>query len=107
MDEIDPKERRTVIRRPGDTFGPVRLRLEGGELIAKVQDVSVLGIGILAHQRLEPGTWLVLEPAQPRRSLSPELKAEVRYTRKSDKEDYLVGCRFSRLLTINDMKALG
>jgi PilZ domain len=107
MDEVNPKERRAVIRNPGDTIEPVRLRLEADELIAIVQDISVLGIGILTPQRLEPGTWLVLEPGEPSRRLARELRAEVRHTRKCDSEDYLVGCQFSRPLTPSDIMTLG
>ena len=107
MDAINPKERRTVKRNPGNTIEPVRLRLEEGEIVARVQNISIAGIGVLTRQHLEPGTWLLLEPAQPSRGLSPEVRAEVRHTRKCDKEDYLVGCRFSRLLTAEDVMALG
>jgi hypothetical protein len=107
MDAINPKERRTVIRHSGDTIEPVRLRLDEREIVARVLDISVAGIGILTCQTFEPGTWLVLEPAKSKRCLSPELRAEVRHVRKSDEKDYLVGCRFSRLLSIDDMTALG
>lgn len=109
MDAVTPKERRGVARSPGNTIEPVRLRLKGGEIVARVQDISVAGVGILTRRRLEPGTWLVLETAGPSRCSSPELKAEVRHTRKCDKEEeeYLVGCRFSRLLTAEDVMALG
>jgi PilZ domain len=106
MDEINPKERRTATRNPGNTIEDVRLRLEEGEVFAKVQDISVEGIGILTRQRLDPETWLVLEPAAPNRGLCPELRAEVRHTTELDKE-YLVGCRFARLLTTEDVLALG
>lgn len=109
MDAVPPKERRTVTRSPGDTISPVRLCLEAGDIVASVQNISIKGISILTHQRLEPGTWFVLKPAKPGRCLSPELKAEVRHTRKCDKEEeeYLVGCRFFRLLTVEDYMALG
>ena len=107
MDASNLQERRTITRNPGNTIEPVRLRFKEGEIVAKLQDISVAGIGILTRQRLQPGTWLVLEPAEPSRSLSPELRAEVRYTRKCDQEDYLVGCRLSRLLTMEDVMALG
>jgi PilZ domain len=107
MDAVNPRERRTVIRNPTNTIEPVRLRLEDVEIIARVQDISITGIGLLIRQRLEPGTWLVLEPAEPSRYLPSELRAEVRHTRKFDEEDYLAGCRFSRLLTQEDVMALG
>jgi hypothetical protein len=106
MDAINPTEGRTVNRHLGNTIEPVRLRLEGGEIVARVLDISVAGIGILTCQRLELGTWLVLEPADPNRGLRPELRAEVRHTTKLDAE-YLVGCRFERLLTADDVVALG
>jgi hypothetical protein len=107
MDEINPKERRTVIRKPGDTIDPIRLRLEADEVIARVQDISVLGIGLLTRRRLEPGTWLVLEPAKSSRTLTTELRAEVRHSRKGHSEDFFVGCQFSRHLTPDDMMVLG
>ena len=106
MDSINPMERRAATRSSGNTIEDVRLRLEEGEIVAKVQNISVEGIGILTCQRLEPETWLVLEPAEPNRGLCPELRAEVRHSTKMDKE-YLVGCRFARLLTMEDMLALG
>jgi len=106
MDAINPQERRASTRKPGNTIEPVRLRLGDGEMVAKVQDISVTGIGILTPQRLEPGTWLALEPAEPGRGLRPELRAEVRHTTKLDK-GYLAGCRFARFLTVEDMMALG
>jgi hypothetical protein len=106
MDGIKPKEHRTFTRNPGNTIGPVRLRFEESEIVARVQDISIAGIGILTRQRLEPETWLVLEPAKSNRGLCPELRAEVRHTTKLD-EEYLVGCRFARFLTAEDVMALG
>ena len=107
MDANQPKERRILTRIPGNTIEPVRLRFDGGEIIGRVQDISLEGISILTTLCLEPGTWLVLEPAEPRRRLSPELKAEVRHTELCGNEEYLVGCRFSRLLMLDDVMALG
>ena len=109
MDAVPPKERRTVTRSPGDTISPVRLCLEEGDIVASVQDISITGVGILTRQLLEPGTSFVLKPGKPGRRLSPALKAEVRHTRKYNKDEgeYLVGCRFSRLLTTEDYMAFG
>jgi hypothetical protein len=109
MDASTPKERRAIRRNPGNTIEPVRLCFEQGEIVATVKDISVVGIGIVIHQRLEPGIWLVLKPAKQRRRLSSELRVEVRHTRTcdTDEDDYLVGCRFSRLLTLDDVTALG
>ncbi len=105
MDAITPKNRRTIARFPRDAA--IRLSFEGGEIEATVRDISVTGMGVLTLRQFEPGTWLVVEPADPARCFSPELKAEVQHTTRSDKEGYLVGCRFSRLLTIEDVMAFG
>lgn len=107
MDEINPADRRTVTRHPGHSIEPVRLRLDDGEFVARVHDISIVGIGIRTRRRLEAGTWFVLEPAEPGRRLSPELRAEVRHSKKCAEEDYLVGCHFSRPLSMEDMVALG
>lgn len=107
MDAINPNERRAVNRKPGNTIEPVRLRFDKGEFVAKVHDISITGIGILTRQRLELGTWLVLEPAEANRCLSPELRAEVRHIKKHDEEEFLVGCCFSRPLLMEDIMALG
>jgi hypothetical protein len=106
VDAINPTERRGATRNPGNTVEPVRLRLDEGEIVAQVRDISVEGIGILTRQRLEPATWLVLEPAEVSQRWCEELRAEIRHTTKLD-EEYLVGCRFARLLTIEAMMALG
>jgi hypothetical protein len=109
MDASTPQDRRAIARNPGNTIEPVRLCLEQGEIVARVQDISVAGIAILTRQRLEAGIWLVLKPVEPSRRWPSELRAEVRHTRKygTEEEDYLVGCRFSRLLTLDDVTALG
>jgi hypothetical protein len=109
MDSNTLNERRAIARNLCKTIEPVRLCLEEGEFVARVQDISVAGFGILIRQPLEPGIWLVVKPVEPKRRLTSELRAEVRHTRKCDTEgdDYLVGCRFSRLLTLDDVMALG
>jgi hypothetical protein len=106
MDAIIPKQRRTATRNPGNTFGSVRLLLEEGEIVATIQDISVAGIGILTCQRLEPGTWLVLQSADRNRGMPSELRAEIRHATQLDKM-YLVGCRFARFLTTEDVMAFG
>ncbi len=101
---MDAIERRVVSRFPRNESIRLRFEANEGELSATVRDISVTGMGILTKTQFEPGTWLVVEP---RRCVSPELKAEVRHSTKSDKEGYRVGCRFDRLLTIEDLMAFG
>jgi hypothetical protein len=66
------KERRTITRSQVDTIAPVRLCLEEGNIVATVQNISIKGISTLTHQRLEPGAWFVLEPAETGRCLTKE-----------------------------------
>jgi len=108
MGAITPNERRTVTRHAGNTIDPVRLRLDEGEPVpATVQDISIAGVGLVTRQHLDPGTWLVLETAKQLRISMPEIRAEVRHTRKWQEEEYLVGCCFDRYLTADDLMALG
>jgi PilZ domain len=106
MDGIKPEERRRLTRHPGNSTQHVRLRFDGNEIVAKVQDISVAGIGILTNQRLEPGTWLGLEPPKLTRGPFPELKAQIKHTTELE-NGHLVGCHFDRFLTVQDMMALG
>jgi hypothetical protein len=48
-----------------------------------------------------------MQPADPSRRLSPELRAEVRQIKKYDEEGFLVGCCFARPVLIEDIMALG
>ena len=103
MIAIPLKERRKLPRRSKDE--PVRLRFEGGEVDAILHGISLAGMSILTQHPFEPGTWLVVEPTNPRRCFSPVLRAEVKYTINCDQEVYLVGCHFDRYLTIDDVMA--
>jgi len=105
MEAITSKERRALLRHPGDTIGRIRLRLHNDEFIATVQDITVSGIGILVTQQLQPGDCIVLEPISSTDSWSKELTAEIRHATKVA-EKYLVGCRLSRYLTARDMMSL-
>jgi hypothetical protein len=107
MDASQATERRSLTRNPGDTIRPVRLRLDAAEIVAKVHDISIEGIAILTNHRLEPGSWVLLEPADPNRHLAPELRAEVRHTKLAARQGYIIGCRFARRLTVEDVMALG
>src|SRR5436189_4513291 len=107
MDASSRPERRFVQRLSGHTLEAVRLRCDSFEAVcATVHDVSIVGIGMRTKTRIEPGSFVMLEPAEAWRKLSPELKAEVRYARK-DGDDYTIGCRLCRFLTTDDVMALG
>jgi hypothetical protein len=109
MDAISPKERRIVSRQPTNTLDSVLLHFDSmqPDIVTKIEDISIAGMGIRAPRHMEAGTLMVLEPARSSRRFAPELKAEVRHSVQCDNEDYLIGCRFSRYLTADDTMALG
>jgi hypothetical protein len=103
-----PELRRTV-RMPGDTIGPLQVRADAAHtsISVHVRDVSIEGIGLLADSLLTPGTSLVIESGPGGKSFSDPLTAEIRHVTRLPQGDWLLGCCFSRLLTIDDMDALG
>ena len=88
MDVMTPKERRTLSRLPKNESIRLRFEMNEGGFSATVRDISLYGMGILTQHQFEPGTWLVVEPVEPRRHFSPELRAEVRHSTKSDQGGY-------------------
>ncbi len=108
MDGPFPSERRAVRRNAGDTIGPVQFREPpaGQAQKARVWDISVQGIGILADCDVAPGTTLAIHAWSSQRS-SPELTAHVRHTTRRPNGGWLLGCRFARNLTMDDVLALG
>lgn len=75
----------------------------GGSVLADVQDISIKGIALLVPQSLEPGMSLTIQRRTPSRRLSPALAAEVRRVAGLPDGTQVVGCAFSRLLTIEDL----
>lgn len=104
-----PIDHRCVARVPGDTIGPLQLRAELAALSfsANVRDVSVQGIGLVAKQSFILGTSLVIEGGPAGRGLPVELKATVRHATLLSDGRWLLGCIFSRPLTLDDFKVLG
>jgi hypothetical protein len=108
LDNSPPTEHRTTKRVPGDTIGPLQLRAESAALSfsVKVRDVSIQGVGLIAHQCFASGKSLLIE-AGPSGSLPTELTATVRHAKTLPDGRWLLGCSFSRHLTLDDFAALG
>lgn len=103
MDGALPCERRSLSRRPGNTIGPLQVKADGTAISAKVWDISIQGVGLLVDRQFEPGMPLTVLPGQSGRPLFENLVAHVRHARQLSKANWLLGCRFSRILTTNDM----
>jgi hypothetical protein len=104
-----PKEHRAVLRVPGDTVGPLQLRSEPMALSfsANVRDVSIQGIGLFGEQAFVLGTSFVVESGPSGKGLPMALTAQLRHATMLPDGRWLLGCRFSRHLTIEDFERLG
>ena len=71
-----------------------------------MRDFSVLGVGLLAEQTLPVGTTLFIEAGRFGKPLPP-LAAEVRHATQLSNGEWLLGCRFTRHLTLSDLDQLG
>jgi hypothetical protein len=102
-------ENRAVPRVPGDTVGPLKMRAEPMALSfsAIVRDVSIQGIGLFAEQAFVMGTSFVVESGPSGKCLPKAVTAQLRHATMLPDGRWLLGCRFSRHLTIEDFERLG
>ena len=108
MRRVVGDERRMVQRLSGATIGPIRLWTEpdGSPLTASVCDFSVQGVGIVITNAFRSGTRLTIQTA--RATAQPAtINAEVRHATILADGRWLLGCRFTRTLTVDDILALG
>jgi len=108
MDGPFSGERRQLQRRPGDTIGPLLVDVTSGDrsFAASAFDISVQGIGLLADVRFEPGTRVTIRPA--REALAAfAVAGEIRHSQSRPEGKWLIGCRLTRNLTMDDILALG
>jgi len=108
--ETSPRiEHRAVPRVPGDTVGPLKLRVEPMALSfsTNVRDVSIQGVGLIAEQAFVLGTSFVVESGPSGIALPMELTAHLRHATMLPDGRWLLGCRFSRHLTTEDFERLG
>jgi len=108
--ETSPRiEHRAVPRVPGDTVGPLKLRVEPMALSfsTNVRDVSIQGMGLIADQAFVLGTSFVVESGPSGIALPKELTAHLRHATMLPDGRWLLGCRFSRHLTTEDFERLG
>ena len=109
LEASPPKEQRSVPRAPGDTVGPLKLRAESMALSfsANVRDVSIQGIGLFGEQAFAVGTTFVVESGPNGIAPPIELTAHLQHATMLPDGRWLLGCRFSRHLTIEDFERLG
>ena len=95
---------RTMERRPG-TIGPLTVIAPDGTFQAAVRDFTIAGAAFLSNVKCSIGTTLVIASGrlgQPEKPLS----AEVRHATESTDGNWVLGCAFSRYLTVSDLRSL-
>jgi hypothetical protein len=95
---------RTMERRPG-TIGPLTLIAPDGSFQAVVRDFTIAGAGFLSDVQCSPGTTLVIASGRLGKPEQP-LSAEVRHATQSTDGNWVLGCAFSRYLTVSDLRSL-
>jgi hypothetical protein len=75
--------------------------------LATVRDVSIQGIGLIAKQPFVSGSAFVIEAGPSGKGLPMKLTATVRHATTLPDGQWLLGCIFSRQLTMDDIDVLG
>jgi hypothetical protein len=107
VSEPPVSERRTLPRSPRDDGWHLLLNMGLPELVvAAVRDFTVQGAGLVVAQPVAPGTEVTLFGNGATRPRPSGLAAEVRHAQALPDGSWLLGCRFARLLTVDDLDAL-
>src|SRR5689334_5517459 len=101
---MDHANRRRIKRFPGENRRVI-LRTESREYIARVSDFSVLGIGLITRENLQPDASLVLMPTNPPVVPPPAIRIRVEHTSKRG-DEFVIGCSFPHVLRPEEVIAL-
>ena len=107
MPDEPKKNARLAPRMPGGSIGPLRLKVGSTDsFTADVHDVSIFGAGLVGDMELPVGSCFVVEDGPKGRALPKELRAELRHATHRADGRWLLGCSFSRHLTLDDIEIL-
>jgi hypothetical protein len=73
---------------------------------ASIRDLSATGVGLVVKQALKPGMVLVITLQRRDNRVSRPLPVRVMHATCQKDGDWVVGCRFVRALSNQDMAAL-
>jgi PilZ domain len=73
---------------------------------ATIRDVSATGIGLRIQQPIKPGTVLIITLQTLDQRFSRPLPVRVMHAAMQAEGDWLVGCRFVRVLSVHDLREL-
>jgi PilZ domain len=99
--------RRVYIRRPPGPntttrVASARSRPRG----ARIQDISLGGIALLSRQRLRVGARLLIQVKNEILGIRYDLAARVVHTTPKKRDEWILGCEFSRTLSEPELQNL-
>lgn len=99
------QDARQVVRLPGNDLGPLHVVAEGVAFSAEVQDISVLGVGLVGDLQYAAGSSFVIQGDRGWKLQS--LTVELRHSTQRADGRWVLGCCFARRLTVDDVELLG
>jgi hypothetical protein len=97
---------RLVLRKAGNTIGPLQITGPTESFSAGVQDISVIGIGLIGNAAYAIGSIFTIETGPEGRRLRERLTAELCHATRLNDGRWLLGCVLSRPLTVDDFEIL-
>jgi hypothetical protein len=91
---------------PPATLGRLFIANTYTSLTAWVQNLSLQGAGLLVNRAMEPDTWLTIELENNTHELCLEVTACVVHAKPQADGNWVVGCRFNRSLTRDELDGL-
>lgn len=102
-----PADRREIQRQLADN-STITFASETGEIVvARTKNLSIKGTGILTSHYFGPGTSIRIHVMAPGSATANFLPAEVRHATAQREGLWLLGCHFSRLITVKELSAFG
>lgn len=102
-------ERRARVRHPAslETYcQPGTGTLESFWWMARVQDLSQIGLGLLIGRRFEPGMILTVELQSPDQAFTRVVQARVIHSLPQSPNSWLLGCALENPLTEDELRRL-
>lgn len=105
MGDSSGHDRRKLTRVKADTISPLAVAMPGITALATAVDISAFGIGFISTHWLEERSEVTIGRRGPR--AGKKLLAEVRHVAEHEGTGWLVGCRFLKMLSADDILDLG
>ena len=103
MSAYSGSEHRGMERHMGQTLGEIALQVEPDAAVYKghVRDWTIQGMAIVTDLSVLPGAHVTVHLRLQHRTVT--IDAEVKHATALEDGRWLLGCRFSRLLSVDDV----